>query len=174
MRGLLLVVGLLAACRTSSIRERWPHVEDAARIDRVELYVSIQHDAMIGVMFRGFETRMQAGLAACHVRTTIVHGRPEGEELGGSAPRLTVAPYEGRYTNVRVVDQYGRTLDERRPTKLDASCRSELFDPRVHKATWRMVVDVKTSTTPNLDDGEDLAELLIARLKAAGVITCGG
>lgn len=76
MRRLPLVVGLLAACGTSSIRARWTHVEDAARIDRVELYVSIQHDARVGVMFRSFETRMLARLEACHVRTTIIHGRP--------------------------------------------------------------------------------------------------
>ena len=174
MRRLLVVVGLLAACRTSSIRARWTHVEDAARIDRVELYVSIQHDARVGVMFRSFETRMQARLAACDVRTTIVHGRPEGEALRGSTPRLTVAPSEGTYTNVRVVDQYGGTLDERRTTKLDASFRLELFDPRVRKATWRMIVDVKTSTTPDTGDGKAFADLVLTQLRAAGVITCGG
>lgn len=174
MRRLLLVVGLLAACGTSSIRARWTHVEDAARIDRVELYVSIQHDARVGVMFRSFETRMLARLEACHVRTTIIHGRPEGDALQSTAPRLTVAPSEGTYTNVSVVDQHGATVDERRTTKLDASVRAELFDPRAGKVTWRSIIDIQTSSTPDTGDGKAFADLVLTQLTAAGVITCGG
>jgi len=174
MRRLLALLCLTAACRSSSIRERWTHVDHPARVDSVALHVSIQHDAMIGVMFRAFETRLLARLGACHVRTTVAHGRPEGEALRGAAPRLTVAPYEGRSTNVRVVDQYGRTLDERRTTKLDASFRLELFDPRAARATWRSIIDIKTSSTPDLGDGEAFADLVMRQLTAAGVITCGG
>lgn len=47
MRRLLALVCLTAACRSSSIRERWTHVDHPARVDSVALHVSIQHDAMI-------------------------------------------------------------------------------------------------------------------------------
>ncbi|HET9991549.1 MAG TPA: hypothetical protein VFQ65_23630 [Kofleriaceae bacterium] len=140
---------------------RWTYVENPAPIDSVVVFESIQHEARVGILFRGFETRMQSQLAACGVKTTILHGLPEGD-----ATRLSVRPDGGTYTKVSAAN------DEDVTTRIDGAFKLELFDQRARKVTWRGIVDVKTDSTPDVADGEAFADTVLSRLRSDGVVAC--
>jgi hypothetical protein len=140
---------------------RWAHVESAAPIESVVVFESIQHEAKVGLLFRGFETRLQAQLAACGVKATVLHGAPDGD-----ATRLSVKPDGGTYTKVSAANNEDVT------TRIDGAFKLELFDQRAHGVTWRGIVDVKTDSTPELADGEAFADAVLSRLRSDGVVAC--
>jgi hypothetical protein len=140
---------------------RWTYVESAAPIENVVVFEAIQHEARVGILFRGFETRLQAQLAACGVKATIQHGLPEGD-----ATNLSVKPDGGTYTRVSAPGNEDIT------TKIDGAFELELFDQRATKVTWRAIVDVKTDATPEVADGEAFADAVLSRLRSDGVVAC--
>jgi hypothetical protein len=156
---LLLCAAVGCGSQTASVR--WTYVENPAPIDSVVVFEAIQHEARVGVLFRGFETRLQAELAACGVKTTILHGLPEGD-----ATRLSVRPDGGTYTRVSARN------DEDVTTKIDGAFELELFDQRARKVTWRGIIDVKTESTPEVADGEAFADTVLSRLRADGIVAC--
>lgn len=207
-----------AACHGPIAKVQWSYVDVARTVDNLVVYESIQHEARVGILFRGFETHIQERLEACRVHTTVRHGQPDadtadpdvaearaGTEAGGNIAdhsnavagtdasstganaaagshaaagtesganpaaeqaRLTVVPWGGTYT--RVSSRAGADIT----TKVDGSFKVELYDDRVKKVVWRAVVDVKTSSTPELSDGRDFADTVLARLRSDNVIRC--
>jgi hypothetical protein len=160
MRWMLLymVVGC-SGPQTASVR--WSYVDSPAPLESVVVFESIQHEARVGVLFRGFETRIQAQLAACGVKATIQHGLPEGDST-----RLSVLPDGGTYTKVSAANNEDVT------TRIDGSFKLELFDQRARKVTWRGIVDVKTDATPEVADGEAFADTVLSRLRSDGLVAC--
>jgi len=160
MRSLVLCLAVgCGASQTATVR--WSSVEQPTPIDTVVVFESIQHAARVGVLFRGFETRLQSELAACGVKTTILHGAPEGD-----VTHLSVTPDGGTYTMVSAPNNEDVT------TKIDGAFKLELFDQRAHRITWRGIVDIKTESTPEVSDGEAFADTVLARLRSDGVVAC--
>jgi hypothetical protein len=160
MRWLLVCMAVgCAGPQTANVR--WAYVENPAPIESVVVFEAIQHEARVGILFRGFETRMQAQLAACGVKTTIRHGPPEGD-----ATRLSVEPDGGTYTLVSAPNNEDVT------TRIDGGFKLELFDQRAHRVTWRGIVDIKTDSTPEVGDGEAFADAVLTRLRSDGVVAC--
>jgi len=166
MRWLLLVVLAVGCGGSQAATVRWTHVEDAAPIASVVVFESIQHEARVGILFRGFETRLQSRLEACRVQTIIRHGRPDADSSTTQQAWLTVVPDGGTYTMV------SSKSDEDVRTEIDGSFKVEVVDQRVKKTTWRAVIDVKTGSTPDLSDGEAFAEAVMSRLHADGLVPC--
>jgi hypothetical protein len=172
-----------AACHAPTAEVQWSYVDATSPVDNIVVYESIQHDARVGLLFRGFEIRIQERLEACRVHTTVRHGLPDADAADGDAadatafawPRasaageqalMSVIPWGGTYTRVLT-----RSNDEV-TTQLDASFKLVLYDRRVQKVVWRAVIDVKTSSTPEISDGHDFADAVLARMRHDHVIRC--
>ena len=161
MRAQLLLCLAVGCGGSQTASMRWTSVEGPTPIDSVVVFEAIQHEARVGVLFRGFETRLQSELAACGVATTIRHGEPEGD-----ATHLSVAPAGGTFTRVSAPG------DEDVTTKIDGAFELVLFDARARKITWRGMVDIKTDSTPEVGDGEAFATTVMSRLRSDGVVAC--
>jgi hypothetical protein len=172
-----------AACHGPIAQVQWSYVDAPRTVDDLIVYESIQHEARVGILFRGFETRIEERLEACRVHVTVRHGQPDVDTRDGDAAdaaagppartgaatehaRLTIVPWGGTFTRV------SSPSDEDITTRVDGSFKLELYDPRVAKVVWRAVIDVKTSSTPGISDGQDFADTVLDRLRSDHVIRC--
>jgi len=174
---LALLIGA-AGCGPPVAEVESSYADVRAPIDNVILYESLQSDARVGPIFQGFETRLADRLAACHVAmairhrlptaTTVSAPRPQAGSAGSAAPpaELTVLPWGGKYTELSNVSEAHVTA------RFEGSFKLELFDYRARKVTWRAVFDVKTISAPELSDGEDLADSVVARMRRDHVTRC--
>ena len=193
---LVALLSSAAACHGPIAQVQWSYVDAPRTFDNLVVYERIQGDARVGVLFRGFETRVQEQLEACRVHTTLRHGLPDADTVdrasadAAGAPadtsaasgndavastganesaeqaRLTVVPWGGTATRV-----WSRS-DEDITTMIDGSFKLELYDARVKKVVWRAVIDIKTRSTPEMSDGREFADTVLARMRRDHVIRC--
>lgn len=164
MRCVLLC--LVAGCAASTSEVVWTRVApDAIPLEEVVVYEAIQHEARVGVFFRGVETRLKSDLEACGVATTVRHGEPD-EGSPASETWLSIRPAGGTYTKV-----YAANNEDIR-TEVDGTFELRLFDRRVGKLTWRAAVDLKTKSMPSVSDGHAFAEVVLAKLRADAIVRC--
>ena len=173
MKPLVVVIGIVAGCGSPTSRLRWAHVENVEPVASVAIYEDVQDDAHVGILFHGFNKRLVEALDACRVQTSVHRGLPSSNGPSATAQaHLTVVPYHGTHTKVVLVDQHGAPRDEDYTHSIDGAFKLEVHDLRAGKVTWRAIVDVKTDATPTLSDGNEFADLVLARLRDDHVLAC--
>jgi hypothetical protein len=183
MLRLVVILATLAAaaCSSAQITVRSRLVSGVVPVQSLMVLQAMQNSGyrgFNGLMYRGFEKRMRADLAACRVRADLRRGSTSAltdaaiaEEVRAFDPDavLKIQALGGDITVT--TDQYGTERKE----ESDLYFNLELFDLRANnKMTWSVELNLEAEAGTGLADGEKFAEAVMAQLRKDGVLTtCG-
>jgi len=177
LRFVVVLAGLAAACSSAQITVRSTFADGVQPVQSLMVLESMQsggYRGFNGLMYRGFEKRMRADLAACRVRAELRRGSTNiHTDAGVEAEVRTFAPdavlkiqaLGGDITVTR--DQFGTEKKE----ESDLYFNLELIDLRAKKMTWSVELNLEAESGTGLADGEKFAEAVMAQLRKDGVLT---
>lgn len=179
VRFMVVLAGLAAAaCSSAQITVRSRLADGVVPVQSLMVLQVMQNGGyrgFNGLMYRGFEKRMRADLAACRVRAEIRRGSTSvttdaavAEEVRTFDPNavLKIQALGGDITVTQ--DQYGTERKE----QSDLYFNLELFDLRANnKLTWSVELNLEAEAGTGIADGEKFADAVMAQLRKDGVIT---
>jgi len=178
LRLVMVLAGLAAAaCSSAQITVRARLVDGVVPVQSLMVLQAMQsggYRGFNGLMYRGFEKRMRADLAACRVRADLRRGSTSvntdaavAEEVRVFAPDAVLKIQALGGDIIVTQDQYGTERKE----ESDLYFNLELFDLRAKKLTWSVELNLEAEAGTGIADGEKFAEAVMAQLRKDGVVT---
>lgn len=178
LRLMVVLAGLAAAaCSSAQITVRSRLADGVVPVQSLMVLQSMQNDGhrgFNGLMYRGFEKRMRADLAACRVRADLRRGSTSvntdaavAEDVRAFAPNAVLKIQALGGDIIVTTDQFGTEKKE----ESDLSFNLELFDRRANKMTWSVELNLEVTAGTGLADGETFAEAVMAQLRKDGILT---
>lgn len=163
-------------CSSHTVEIKQSYTMAPGPIARLGVFISMPEGRDYG-LYPGFKKVMTNALSSCNVQSQVFVGLPPraGEVGAPAAPsttpssdaQLIVKARYGLREKTKVVDQFGKVVDEKGVTNIEADFWMELreHDDRV---TWRAFA--KLESEPGSGSGEEFADAIVARLKSDGVL----
>jgi hypothetical protein len=142
----------------------------------VAVFVSLLRRGGDRGIYHGLKKALPGELSACGVASKVVAGMPENRDGNGEASppagpdaQLIIRSAYGEVRSVTTVDPYGNVLDEKAYKDTELDLWFELFDHKQNRVTWQAFAKLHMTDSGNVV-GEDLARIIVARLRSDGVL----